>query len=121
VGAVQIETYNFRLMNIADYSNKVHVKNLLRNYFNLYELFQCGDSVAAAIYVDLTTVLEPKNYVMTDMQWDCVVNYFLLKKTLKDIAEMKNRDESSIKYCIERAITRIQTVLENGTLYEKRD
>lgn len=118
MGAVQIETYNFGLMNIADYSNKTQLKNLLKNFSNLLELAQCGDTVAASIYVDLKESLDPTKQILTETQHNCIIRHFIQRMTLEEISILEGNDATAVKYCIDRGILRIQAALLDGRLYE---
>jgi len=117
MGTTKIETYNFTLMQIADYSNIKQIKNLLRNYSNIFELAQCGDGVALSIYVDLKESLDPKHQVLTEIQLRCINLYYLDRWTLQEIGEHYERDESTISENINGGIKRIQKALLNGILY----
>lgn len=117
MGAVKIDTYNHKLMNIADYSNKNHLKNLFKNYSNLEELSQCGDTVAASIFIDLREALDPANGIVTTLERTWMIMHYIDKLTMKEIASNFNRDTSAVHYRIESGIRRVQAALEGGQMY----
>lgn len=57
MGAVQRETYNIKLMKLADYQKITALKNIIINLKRLEDLSTRGDGVAMAIMVDLKLVL----------------------------------------------------------------
>ena len=116
MGAVSISTYNVQLMAIANYGDAKQLKNLYRNYHNLDELSENGDTVAASIYIDLKTALHC-NY-LTELQRVCIMKHLIEKSTLREVSEDINKSSSTIRGAINGGLKRIMKSLEEGKLYE---
>jgi predicted DNA-binding protein YlxM (UPF0122 family) len=99
-------------MSIADYSSRAHLINLLRNLDNLKSLAQTGDSVAASIYVDLTTVLSCG--VLTEIQHKSIIAHYINRDALRDIAADFERNYDTIWKNINLGLKKISHALETG-------
>lgn len=118
MGAVQVEVFNQRLMNIANYDDLAQLRNLLANLHNLEALAVTGDSVAASIAVDLKAALD--NGLLTCSQRRYLVLHFLDKEPYAQLARDYHLDEATIRAHILAAVKRLQQVLNDGKLYPRR-
>lgn len=117
VGAVSVETYNAQLMELADYGSKKRLKQLYRNMDNLYALSECGDMVAASIYIDLKTALESD--FLTLFQVECIREHLVNKAPLKELASILNKSPSTIYKAVTGGLANVQRALLGGDLYAR--
>lgn len=117
MGVVKIKVYNTTLMNIANYEDTAQLKNLLKNYESLGNLRFRGDTVAHSIWLDLTEAIESN--AMTITQKRCVIGYFIEKMTFQELAELYDRDKSTIRHNVNGGVKRIQKMLLGGNTNDK--
>lgn len=118
MGTVRINHYNYTLMNLC-YSDIKHLKKLLRNYYNLQGLAEAGDGVALAIYIDISTVLEPDKQILTAIQWGAVIDYYINRHTLTEMSEAYGKSVPTVLESVNSGVKRIQrALLEGERLYE---
>lgn len=113
MGAVQVQTYNEQLMNIARYNNIKKLKQLYRNLSNLLKLAAMGDAVAASIYVDLSTALYECN-VVTINQKRYIIAHVVENLTLLEVSQIYDRDISVIHESVNAGLKRLSRYLTGG-------
>lgn len=115
MGAVSRETYNYELMEQADYKNPKKLQNLVKNYDNIRKLAKMGDGVALSIYVDLKHAIYIKK-VLTDKQMECIEAVLINDMSLTEYAGDTFRSVETIRNSISGGIKRLSKELESGKL-----
>lgn len=114
------ENYNVRLMEKYNYHNQSDIKELYRQYNNLYELGKCGDTVALSIWIDIKTAAFETN-ILTRKQKRYLVRHLINKETLREIGTEEELDFSTIRDHVNGAIKRIQKHLLEGKYHEQKN
>ena len=68
---MEVARINIALLNYADYTDERKLRQLISSYNALYALAQKGDTVAAAIFVDLKNALYTEG-VLSVSQRECI-------------------------------------------------
>ncbi len=109
---------NWDLLNSANYDDFDSVKSLLVCY-KLYEREMIkGDTVAAAVWVDLDTAIHKKG-LLTAKQMEVVELICFHNMAITAVAEYLKVKQATTTVMFNRAVNRIQKVLLNGKLYHK--
>lgn len=109
---------NWDLLNSADYETHKGVKSLMVCY-KLYERkMMQGDTVSAAIWVDLKTAIY-KPQLLTAKQMEVVELVCMHNMSLMAVAEYLSIKQQSITDRFDGAVAKIRKVLNSGKLYIK--
>ena len=108
--AMPLSADNDPLMLLVDYSDLKILKKLTANLSNLGELAKAGDRTAMSIYIDLKNAIDCTG--LTELQRTCVKQHLVEKNTLKQVAEMLDRSESTVAHSVTGGLKNMRKFLE---------
>ena len=107
---MEVARINIALLNYADYTDERKLRQLISSYNALYALAQKGDSVAAAIFVDLKNALYTEG-VLSVSQRECIEMHLVDGWELREVARERSSTTGATDTHIRRAIAKIQRYL----------
>jgi hypothetical protein len=107
---MEVARINIALLNYADYSDERKLRQLISSYNALYALAQKGDSVAAAIFVDLKNALYTEG-VLSVSQRECIEMCLLCGMKLHEVGSELSVSEVAVHALIGRGLKNMQKYL----------